>query len=52
MQAIGRNNKQRDFEDEMKENADAALQRLADKKGSLMVLKKNYICCLIFTKYD
>ena len=36
----------------MKENADAALQRLADKKGALMGLTKKHICCLLFTKYD
>ena len=49
MQATGRDNKQREFEDEMKANAAAALQRLVDKKGALMGLTKEYICCLIFT---
>ena len=52
MQATGRENKQREFEDEMKTNAVAALQRLADKKGSLTVLTKKHICCLLFTKYN
>ena len=52
MQATGRENKQREFEDEMKANAAAALQRLTDKKGEFMGLPKNNICCLLFTKYD
>ena len=52
MQTTGKENKQREFEDDMKANADADLQRLADKKGELMGLKKNNICCLLFTKYD
>ena len=32
MQATGRENKQREFEDEMKANTAAPLQRLADNK--------------------
>ena len=52
MQDTGRENKHRESEDKMKTNAVAALQRLADKKGSLTVLTKKHICCLLFTKYN
>ena len=52
MQDTGRENKQREFEDEMKENAAAGLQRLADKKLALVGLTMKHICCLLFTKYD
>ena len=52
MQATGRENKQREFEDEMKSNATGALHRLANKKGALMELTKKHICCRLFTKYD
>ena len=51
MKVTGREKKQREFEDEMKANAAASLQRLADKKGALMCLTKKHICCLLFTKY-
>ena len=52
MQATGRENKKREFEEEMKSNAAAALLRLADKKEAFMELTNKNICCLLFKKYD
>ena len=43
MQATGTKTKQRDFEDEMKANAAAAPQELADNKGALMSLTKKHL---------